>query len=60
MGSAIPQKTMPVAMLLQRQMTNQLHLLIVGFAFSPPMRMLPIFLENSAHAEMMTSAMVTS
>lgn len=59
MGSAMPQNTMPVAMPLHREMANQFHLLMVGLALGPPMRMEPAFLENSTHTQMIISTMVT-
>ena len=41
-------------------MANQFHLLIIGLAFGPPMRMLPSFFENSTQTHSTISTIVMS
>ena len=59
MGSAMLQNTMPVAMPPHREMTNQLHLLIMGLASLPPILMLPTLLENMTHTQKATRPSVS-
>ena len=41
-GSAVPQKSMPVAIVVHKVMENHRHLLNIGWASAPPILYLPI------------------